>query len=213
MIADEFIASPNFGARKNGNSPQYIILHFTVIEEHEEACAFLCDPEREVSAHYVLAKSGYLIQLVDEKDRAWHAGRSFWKNEDDLNSRSIGIEIVNNGAMPFKEAQYQRLIPLIADISARWDIPPQNVLGHSDIAINRKFDPGPWFDWPRLDAAGVSAPPKARTNSDDFRALAASAGYDGDADLEALLLAIRVRHGATPYYGPLRDADFALLAP
>ncbi|MCL4144342.1 UNVERIFIED_CONTAM: hypothetical protein GTU68_056447 [Idotea baltica] len=182
------------------------------MESAEEACDRLCDPDIEVSAHYVLGKNGELAQLVDEKERAWHAGASYWMGCEDLNSASIGIEIDNNGARPFEDEQYTVLIKLIQDISRRWEIAPTAVLGHQDIAIGRKFDPGPWFDWARLDAAGVSSPPRAQVyrekTEQGFREMAHSAGYDGNADLADLLMNVRMRHGATPYFGELRETDF-----
>ncbi len=218
MIADRFVATPNFGERKNGKRPEYVILHFTAVEGTDEVCQLLCDLEREVSAHYVLGEDGEIVQMVEEEKRAWHAGASYWAGETDLNSCSIGIEIVNNGARPFKDIQYQRLIPLIQEICERWNIPPQNVLGHSDIAIGRKFDPGPWFDWTRLDRSGVSMPPRVpdgcatvRKDQNGFRTLADIVGYNTDVAFEELLLAIRIRHGATPYYDGLREEDFSLL--
>lgn len=210
--------SPNFGERKGLARIEYVILHFTGMDDVDEVCELLCDEERELSAHYVLDKSGNVVRMVEEKMRAWHAGNSYWRGENDLNSSSIGIEIVNNGAMPFFDVQYEVLIELLRDICQRWDIPPQNVLGHSDIAIGRKFDPGPWFDWLRLEAAGVSVPPKADFDQEyaargeaAFLKLAASAGYNPEAEFQALLTAVRVRHGATPYYGPLRESDFTIL--
>lgn len=203
--------SPNFGERKGACKPEYVILHFTAMETADEACLRLCDPEFEVSAHYVIANDGEIFQLVEEEKRAWHAGLSYWAGQDDLNSRSIGIEISNNGARPFEDVQYETLLVILPEILRRWSIPPENILGHSDIAIGRKFDPGPWFDWVRLDQKGVSTPPKAKIDSDDFLELAASAGYQTDVDLKDLLLTIRLRHGGTPYYGDLRESDYQLL--
>ncbi len=207
--------SPNFNARKDGKTAQYVLLHFTAMENAEVACERLCNSEIEVSAHYVLAENGDVFALVDEHMRAWHAGASFWAGEEDLNSASIGIEIDNNGAQPFREAQYQALVELVNAVRSRHDIPAHNVLGHQDVAIGRKFDPGPWFDWARLDAEAVARAPhadiKVPKSEEGFRALAASAGYKGDAELSALLMTVRMRHGSTPYFGPLRASDFKLL--
>ncbi len=205
------IWSPNFGERKNGARAEYVILHFTAMEDPEATAIRLCSPEFEVSAHYLLCENGEIWQLVKEEHRAWHAGLSYWAGEGDMNSRSIGVEIINNGARPFSEAQYEVLIPMLRDICTRHQIPPSNVLGHADIAVGRKFDPGPWFDWNMLDEAGVSAPPKAKIHSEEFLKLAESAGYDPRAPLDELLTVIRMRHGATPFFGALRASDLHLL--
>ncbi len=194
---------------------RYVIIHFTAMDSADEACDRLCDPEFEVSAHYLIGKDGSVVAMVDEADRAWHAGASFWHGITDMNSGSIGIELDNNGCRPFEDPQYNALIDLLRGICARHDIPSTHILGHQDIAAGRKFDPGPWFDWTRLDAAGVSAPPKGKGkfphDEEGFRALASSAGYDGNAVLSVLLMNIRMRHGATPFFGALRDSDFDLL--
>ena len=207
--------SPNFNARKGGMVARYVILHFTAMDSAAEACDRLCDREFEVSAHYLIGKDGAVIQMVDENDRAWHAGASNWCGITDMNSCSIGIELDNNGARPFEDAQYEALIELIREICARHDIPPTHILGHQDIAVGRKFDPGPWFDWARMDASGVSAPPKGHgvfsRDEEGFRALSSSAGYDGKADFDAFLTNIRIRHGSTPFFGGLRESDFDLL--
>lgn len=154
--------SPNFGERAGGVNPSLVILHYTGMRTAEEALARMCDPAAEVSAHYCIDEDGTLYRLVPEDKRAWHAGVSIWKGETDINSHSIGIELVNPGHewgyRPFTEAQYEALIPLLQDIMARYGIPPANVLGHSDVAPGRKTDPGELFDWARLAAAGVALP-------------------------------------------------------
>ena len=124
-----------------------------------EAIERLCNPESRVSAHYVLDEDGQLFNLVDESKRAWHAGISFWRGDESLNKSSIGIEIVNPGHefgyRKFTEAQYQTLIPLCQEIKARYKLQDINIIGHSDIAPDRKQDPGELFDWERLAKAGV----------------------------------------------------------
>jgi N-acetylmuramoyl-L-alanine amidase len=124
-----------------------------------EAQARLCDPAAKVSAHYLIDEDGSVIALVPEPARAWHAGVSAWQGESGLNDRSIGIELVNPGHewgyRAFPEAQYQACIALCQAIVRRWPIPPRRVLGHSDVAPERKEDPGELFDWQRLAAAGV----------------------------------------------------------
>lgn len=151
--------SPNFGPRRDGKIPTYLILHYTGLATAQEALDILKSPEREVSAHYLVHEDGRIIQMVSEKARAWHAGKSVWKGETDINSASIGIEIVNPGDLenypPFKESQIDAVIELCRDICARHDIRPENVLAHSDIAPARKTDPGHNFPWKKLHDAGI----------------------------------------------------------
>ncbi len=144
--------SPNFDERTLPVS--MIVLHYTGMRDGSSAIARLTDVEAKVSSHYVVTEDGLILALVDEGKRAWHAGRSFWRGITDINSASIGIEIVNPGHewgyRPFPKAQMDALIPLIAGIVDRHGIEPANVLGHSDIAPQRKTDPGELFDWERL---------------------------------------------------------------
>ena len=152
--------SPNFDARTLPVS--MLVLHYTGMADGASAITRLCDPDAKVSAHYVVEEDGTLYQLVNEADRAWHAGRSHWRGITDVNSASIGIEIVNPGHewgyRPFPEPQMQALLPLIAAIVARHDILPVNVVGHSDIAPARKDDPGELFDWERLARHRLALP-------------------------------------------------------
>lgn len=131
-----------------------VVLHYTGMQTAAEAMERLCDAAAEVSAHYMIDEDGTVIRLVDEDKRAWHAGRSSWRGITDINSASIGIELVNPGHefgyRPFPEAQVQALLPLLADIVKRHDIPRANVVGHSDIAPARKEDPGELFPWDLL---------------------------------------------------------------
>ena len=151
--------SPNFGVRAEGCRAELIILHYTDMATAEGAIDWLCNPDAQVSSHYVVAEDGAITQLVDEADRAWHAGVSLWQGEGDLNSRSIGIEIANaghdHGYPDFPEVQIDAVIRLCRDIAARHAIRPQDVLAHSDIAPARKRDPGEKFPWATLAAAGV----------------------------------------------------------
>jgi N-acetylmuramoyl-L-alanine amidase len=113
-----------------------------------------------VSSHYVVAEDGQVLRLVPEALRAWHAGKSFWRGITDVNSASIGIEIVNPGHefgyRPFPRAQMDSVVPLVADIVRRYNIAPINVVGHSDIAPQRKDDPGELFDWEMLAKVGLA---------------------------------------------------------
>jgi N-acetylmuramoyl-L-alanine amidase len=163
----EIRVSPNFGPRVGVAGPDMIILHYTGMESAEGAENWLCNPESVVSSHYLVHEDGRIIQMVRESDRAWHAGRSSWKGETDINSRSIGIELVNPGHFlgypDFPDAQIDAVITLCAGISARHGIAPERILAHSDVAPGRKVDPGEKFPWERLAAAGVAVPRPAST--------------------------------------------------
>jgi len=144
--------SPNFDERTLPVT--MLVLHYTGMKDAAAAIERLTDAEAKVSCHYLVAEDGQVLALVDEGKRAWHAGQSRWRRIDDVNSASIGIEIVNPGHewgyRPFPEAQMSALIPLVAEIVERHGIEPANVVGHSDVAPRRKTDPGELFDWERL---------------------------------------------------------------
>lgn len=152
--------SPNWNQRKLPIS--MVVLHYTGMESAEAALAQLCDPAKEVSAHYMIEEDGTVHRLVREDRRAWHAGKSYWRGITDVNSASIGIELVNPGHefgyVPFPDAQMEALLPLLSDIVQRYDIPRANVVGHSDIAPARKTDPGELFDWDLLAAHRLTLP-------------------------------------------------------
>lgn len=151
--------SPNFGSRREGKKPDILLLHYTGMQTGDAAEAWLCSQESEVSSHYLIHEDGRVVQMVREDDRAWHAGKGSWHGEADINSRSIGIEIVNPGHPfdypDFAEAQIDALIDLCRGITARHGIRPERVLAHSDVSPGRKIDPGEKFPWPRLHAAGI----------------------------------------------------------
>ncbi|WP_264596934.1 N-acetylmuramoyl-L-alanine amidase [Rhodoblastus acidophilus] len=157
-LVEKFVVSPNHGARLVGPTDA-LILHYTGMPTGEAALDLLATEKGGVSCHYLVWEDGRIWQLVAEDLRAWHAGKSFWAGETDLNSRSIGVEIVNpghdGGCPPYPEAQIAAVIALCRDICARLKIPPQRVLAHSDIAPSRKIDPGEFFPWRRLHDAGV----------------------------------------------------------
>ncbi len=154
--------SPNHGERK-GLGIEFLILHYTGMKTGQEALERLCDPQSEVSAHYVVDEDGAIYKLVEEDRRAWHAGASYWMGDNDINSSSIGIEIVNpgheHGYRAFPSAQIDALAGLCQDIMARYDIYPENVLAHSDVAPARKEDPGELFPWRDLAEKGVGVWP------------------------------------------------------
>jgi N-acetylmuramoyl-L-alanine amidase len=152
--------SPNFDARALPVS--MVVLHYTGMIDGASAIARLADPEAKVSAHYVVAEDGQVVRMVDEDKRAWHAGRSWWRGTSDINSASIGIEIVNPGHefgyRPFPEAQIEAVIELLAGIMERHSITRGNVVGHSDVAPARKEDPGELFPWYRLARLRLALP-------------------------------------------------------
>lgn len=194
MTAPLFIdhPSPNHGPRVGCEGPDMLILHYTGMRSGAAALARMCDPAAEVSAHYMIEEDGRVFRLVPEDRRAWHAGRSFWAGERDINSRSIGIELVNPGHewgyRPFPEAQMRALVDLCADLLARCPIPPHHVLGHSDVAPLRKQDPGELFDWLALSAAGIGLWPDPRPadgmawEMDEVARLLSILGYQVNAD-------------------------------
>ncbi len=157
--------SPNFDARPEGQAIDILLLHYTGMVSATAALARLCDVTAKVSAHYCIDEDGTLYRLVPEAKRAWHAGAASWAGADDINARSIGIELVNPGHefgyRAFPDAQMAALIELAGEILTRHPIPPSRVLGHSDVAPTRKEDPGELFDWAGLAAAGIGLWPSA----------------------------------------------------
>jgi N-acetylmuramoyl-L-alanine amidase len=151
--------SPNHGERKDGKRPSALVLHYTGMRDAASALHQLCNPAAQVSSHYLVLEDGRILQLVPEERRAWHAGAGSWQGETDMNSASIGIEIVNpgheHGYRPFPDAQINAVAALSADIVSRWRMPPDRVIAHSDMAPARKQDPGELFPWDRLAEAGA----------------------------------------------------------
>ncbi|MDH2328420.1 N-acetylmuramoyl-L-alanine amidase [Cereibacter sp. SYSU M97828] len=197
--------SPNHGPRRDGAVPELVVLHYTAMASFESARDRLCDPVAEVSCHWLIAEDGRVLQLVDEALRAWHAGAGEWAGRGDVNSRSIGIELANDGTSPFPEPQMRALEALLRGIMDRWSIPPAGVIGHSDMAPDRKSDPGPRFDWRRLARQGLAVWPSPAALG-DFDADLRAFGYPSAA-LDAFRL--RFRPWAR---GPLDDTDRALAA-
>lgn len=208
--------SPNCGPRRDGLTPSMVVIHFTAMDGPEVALARLCDPQTEVSAHYLVSSCGALTQMVPEEDRAWHAGAGSWQGQDDINSRSIGIELDNLGTHPFPEPQMAALEHLLRGIMTRWSISASGVIGHSDMAPGRKCDPGPHFDWARLTRQGLAARLTAQApktiDLHSFTTCAQAAGYPQDTPFETLLAATRLR--TAPWrHGPLTSADYTLPFP
>lgn len=177
-------SSPNFDSR-DGQEIDMLVLHYTGMKSGEAALARLCDAAAKVSAHYMVTEDGTILQLVDENERAWHAGMSYWRGNSNINQRSIGIEIVNNGHeygyQPFPEVQMEAVTKLCRGIITRHKIPARNVVGHSDVAPTRKQDPGELFDWKLLASKGIGLFPN-NTNSSSVICHPSSAlkdyGYD-----------------------------------
>lgn len=184
--------SSNFGDRPEGCPIDILVLHYTGMKSGKEALERLSDPESSVSSHYLIEEDGSILLLVDEDKRAWHAGRGCWQGCSDVNSHSIGVEIVNPGHefgyRPFPDVQIQSVIALCQDILSRFDIPPERVIAHSDMAPDRKEDPGELFPWKLLAENGIGIWPQddelahatqtpADQNPDAFDQLLAKIGY------------------------------------
>lgn len=214
--------SPNCGPRRDGATPDIVVIHYTAMTSASAAADTLCDPAAEVSAHYLVTEGGEVVSLVPEALRAWHAGAGAWGGVRDVNSRSIGIELANSGFTPFSAPQMDALTELLAGILARWDIRPERVIGHSDMAPGRKIDPGARFDWRRLTYAGLSVWPSSSCYAhssaslqevDHARFVAAIQAFGYTATDDAAVLRdsfrLRFRSGAS---GPLDAVDLALAA-
>ena len=159
--------SPNFGDRHQGKSIDAVVLHYTGMGTGEAAEDWLCDEASGVSSHYLVHEDGRIVQMVREADRAWHAGIGCWHGERDMNSVSIGIEIVNAGHRDwpadaqsgpldtYPPEQIAAIIALVRDVMERRGIERDRVLGHSDLAPHRKRDPGEAFPWAVLAQAGI----------------------------------------------------------
>jgi N-acetylmuramoyl-L-alanine amidase len=158
-VVSDVIPSPNYGDRNNGRLPDMIVLHYTGMPDVEGALARLCTAGTDVSAHYIVLEDGRIVQSVQESKRAWHAGAGVWAGEQDINSCSIGIEIINRGhdwGYPdFPLRQIAAVITLCRGIMLRHNLPGHRVLGHSDVAPSRKKDPGEKFPWHSLANSGV----------------------------------------------------------
>ena len=149
-VAVEQRRSPSFDVRR----PSFVIIHHTSDSNLEDSLRTLTDPARQVSSHYLIGRDGRILQLVDDRARAWHAGDSHWAGVEDMNSASIGIELDNDGREPFAEPLITALLALLSDIQKRFNIPAANFIGHGDIAPGRKVDPSALFPWRRLAAFG-----------------------------------------------------------
>lgn len=189
--------SPNHDPRAPGSRIDILVLHYTGMKTAEAALARLCDPEAKVSSHYTIDRDGTVYRHVPEDLRARHAGVSWWAGVRDVNSHSIGIELVNPGHefgyIPFAHEQIAALIDLCSGIFARHKIPPARVVGHSDIAPDRKEDPGELFPWKQVAEFGIGVWPRANPVSqrgqaagedESFAAKLARFGYGTPPDVD-----------------------------
>ena len=193
-----------------------VVIHYTAMVSADAACRTLCNPDTEVSAHYLIDEDGTVRSLVAEGMRAWHAGAGQWGDVVDVNSRSIGIELANPGACPFAMAQIDTLSILLHGIFARWAINPARIIGHSDMAPGRKIDPGARFDWRRLWLEGGGVWPDCMATHDlpasakVFRQMADRFGYRC-VDDDLLLRVFRMRF--RPWVdGPLDTVDMQMIS-
>jgi N-acetylmuramoyl-L-alanine amidase len=199
--------SLNFESRAGNVRPSMIILHYTGMKTEEEALQRLCDPGSKVSAHYFINEVGEVLNLVDVSKRAWHAGLSYWEGITDINSHSIGIEIVNPGHQfgyrAFPAVQMRSLTNLCIRLVEGYLMNPFYILGHSDIAPKRKEDPGELFPWKALAMSGVGLWPRTQQSDYDeaqkvisenrFAQLLIEYGYNPDTPADKLVLAFH-RH-------------------
>lgn len=149
-ISTEWVGTVNFNLRK----PSFIIIHHTAQDSLQQTINTFTKVKTQVSAHYIIAENGKVVQMLNDYLRAWHAGAATWGKNTDINSSSIGIELDNNGFKPFSEAQIRSLIALLTKLKKDYNIPTQNILGHSDIAPGRKQDPSAYFPWKTLAEKG-----------------------------------------------------------
>ena len=151
----KLLKSPNYSPKKRSKKQiKFLIIHYTGMQSEGESIERLTDKKSKVSAHYLISRKGSLIKMVDENKVAWHAGKSKWKNFINLNSNSIGIELVNKGHRfkyeNFPKKQIGKLILLCKVLIKKYKIKQTNILGHSDISPMRKIDPGEKFPWRTL---------------------------------------------------------------
>lgn len=205
--------SPNYDERKLPVS--LLVLHYTGMQTGEAALQRLCDDEAKVSAHYLVEEDGRIFQLVPEGKRAWHAGISYWRGITDVNSASIGIEIVNPGHefgyRPFPRIQMEAVKELCRGIIERHAIPARNIIGHSDIAPERKEDPGELFDWKWLAAEGIGLFPQGTTHKAQGTSLY-EWGYNPDANPEAVITAFQRHYRPGLIHGQWDDECGRILA-
>ncbi|MCC6598552.1 MAG: N-acetylmuramoyl-L-alanine amidase [Alphaproteobacteria bacterium] len=204
MFFRKALKSPNFNERPAGRKPDMIVLHYTGMKTGKAALKRLCSPDSEVSAHYFLNERGRVRHLVEDEQRAWHAGVSYWAGERDINGASIGIEIVNPGHefgyQAFSERQIGALAFLCCRLMEKHRIAPERVVAHSDVAPSRKIDPGhllPWERlarkniglWPEVEEGDLAGAPALLENRATFQALLCGYGYNPEVPFEDVVVA------------------------
>jgi len=192
--------SPNYSERPEENNVDMVILHYTGMETAGDALDRLCNPQAEVSAHYLIDETGVIYSLVEEHKAAWHAGKSYWQGATNINARSVGIELSNPGHefgyRPFTKQQMAALEKLLSLVIVKHKISTDRIVGHSDVAPNRKMDPGELFDWQRLALAGLSIWPEQNLGPaalEQIPRLLCKIGYDPDVPLEVAITAFQRR--------------------
>ena len=206
MSALTELSSPNHDARPDGMPIDMLVLHYTGMPTGAAALTRLRDASAKVSAHYVIEEDGRVFRLVPEPRRAWHAGIACWRGHRDINGRSIGIELVNpgheHGYREFPRTQMAALEKLARDIVARHRIAARNVVGHADVAPERKEDPGELFEWERLARAGIGAWPKL---GGWFRRRPAAGSFDfGPGDRDKVIAETQAKLAAWGYDVPTK---------
>lgn len=217
---DKNFSSPNFNGR-GGKPISLIVVHYTGMQTAQEALQRLCDSAAQVSAHYCIDEGGKVFQLVKDEHRAWHAGASYWGGERDVNSISLGIELVNPGHefgyRPFPKVQMESLLSLLQNLIQKYNIDPHRVVGHSDIAPLRKQDPGELFDWAWLAKYGIGLWPnqeqseKVTMDEEKATAILKAIGYDTDLDLSVVLTAFQRHFCPQAMDGSLNQATKRIL--
>lgn len=206
--------SPNFNDRKLPIS--LIVLHYTGMETGQVALERMCDPKAEVSAHFMVEEDGRVFQLVADEKRAWHAGVSYWHGERDINSASIGVEIVNGGhdfGLPdYPAQQVAAVCLLVGELMRRHRLKPHQVIGHSDIAVDRKEDPGEHFPWNVLAGRGLAVQLRGQEASAALATDLERAGYDPAANQEDIIRAFQRRHRPSQVDGQVDGETSALIA-
>lgn len=205
--------SPNQDDRPAGVPIDHLVLHYTGMKDAPAAIGRLCDPAAKVSAHYVIETDGRIHALVPEARRAWHAGVSYWRGVRGLNDRSVGLEIVNPGHefgyVDFPDAQIEAVIGLCREILGRHPIPAWNVVAHSDIAPDRKQDPGELFPWARLAVAGIGLWPDGPGMAGEPLGLLGAIGYDTSFPPAVVIAAFQRRFRPARVDGLLDPATIA----
>lgn len=192
QIPSSFIPTVNFSSRK----PDFVIIHHTAQDSLQQTIQTFILERTQVSAHYIIGKDGFIVQMLHDELRAWHAGASKWGNNTDMNSCSIGIELDNNGFEPFTDIQINNLMILLDKLKKDYNIPAANFIGHADVAPKRKSDPSILFPWEKLAKQGFglwyNMPDQVPPDTFNIEEALRRIGYD-TSDLPAAIMAFK-RH-------------------